>query len=208
MKPVNIGVLGLQGDIEEHESALRKAFNQLGQEGIATRVKTVRDAETVQGLIIPGGESTSIGLLAQNKQILETIQNRISKGLPTLGTCAGLIMLADRVHDRVLGEIKQPLIGGLDITVERNSFGRQRESFEADLSIPMLGQLDFPGIFIRSPVVQRVSSRVEVLSKLEDKIVAVKQDNMIGTCFHPELSGELRLHEYFIQLVSRNPLLA
>ena len=162
----------------------------------------------VQGLVVPGGESTAIGLLAQKKAILETIQNRIAKGLPTLGTCAGLIMLANRVYDRVVGETKQPLIGGLDIAVERNSFGRQRESFEADLSIPVLGETLFRGVFIRSPVVKQVGPSVDVLSRLGDRIVGVKQGNTFGTCFHPELSGDTRLHEYFIQLVSQSPLLA
>lgn len=193
--------------MEEHESALRLALQTQRVEGSVARIKTTADAEKVHGLVVPGGESTAIGLLAENEEILEAIRNRISKGLPTLGTCAGLIMLANRVQDRVVGETKQPLIGGLDVVVERNSFGRQRESFEADLSIPVLGGSPFRGVFIRSPVVKQISSTVDVLSKLGDRIVGVRQGNTVGTSFHPELAGDTRLHEYFIQLVSKSPLL-
>ncbi len=161
----------------------------------------------MHGLVIPGGESTAIGRLAENKGILQTLRGRIEKGLPTLGTCAGIIMLANEVYDRTVGETKQHLLGGLDVTVERNAFGRQRESFEANLSIPALGNDPFRGVFIRAPIVKQVSSKVEVLSKLEDRIVAVRQGNIVGTSFHPELSGDTRLHEYFVRTVTQNPLL-
>lgn len=116
-------------------------------------------------------------------------------------------MLAEEVHDRTMGETNQHLLGGLDVTVERNAFGRQRESFEANLSIPVLGSSPFRGVFIRSPIVKQVSPKVEVLSKLEDRIVAIKQGNIVGTSFHPELSGDNRLHEYFVRTVTANPLL-
>jgi len=119
-----------------------------------------------------------------------------------------MIMLANEAHDRTMGETKQQLLGGLDITVERNAFGRQRESFEANLSISALGNEPFRGVFIRAPIVKHVSSKVEVLSKLEDRIVAVKQENILGTSFHPELSGDTRLHEYFVRTVTQNPLIA
>ena len=119
-----------------------------------------------------------------------------------------MIMLANEAHDRTMGETKQQLLGGLNITVERNAFGRQRESFEANLSIPALGNEPFRGVFIRAPIVKQVSSKVEVLSKLEDRIVAVKQENILGTSFHPELSGDARLHEYFVRTVTQNPLIA
>jgi len=171
-------------------------------------VKTPSDAEKVHGLVVPGGESTTIGRLAESRGILQTLRERVEKGLPTLGTCAGMIMLANQVHDRTMGETKQQLLGGLDVTVERNAFGRQRESFEANLSIPALGNEPFRGVFIRAPIVKQVSSKVEVLSKLEDRIVAVKQENILGTSFHPELSGDTRLHEYFVRTVTQNPLIA
>ncbi len=179
----------------------------MGLDGRTTWVKTVEEAENVDGLIVPGGESTSIGRMAENKAILQTLQERVRKGLPTLGTCAGLIMLANRTYDRVVGETKQLLLGGLDVTVERNAFGRQKESFEADLSIPALGLERFRGVFIRSPVVKQMGPNVSSLSQIEGKIVAVRQGNVLGTSFHPELSGETRLHEYFVRLVSQSPLL-
>src|SRR5712691_2313378 len=180
----------------------------MGLDGTVTWIKAPSHAENVHGLVVPGGESTAIGRLAENKGILQTLRGRIEKGLPTLGTCAGIIMLANETYDRTLGETKQHLLGGLDVTVERNAFGRQRESFEANLSIPALGDEPFRGVFIRAPIVQQVSSKVEVLSKLEDKIVAVKQENIIGTSFHPELSGDTRLHEYFVRTVTQNPIIA
>ncbi len=161
----------------------------------------------MHGLVVPGGESTAIGRLAENKGILQTLRGRIEKGLPALGTCAGIIMLAEQVYDRTVGETKQHLLGGLNVTVERNAFGRQRESFEANLSIPALGTDPFRGVFIRAPIVKHVSSKVEVLSKLEDRIVAVRQGNIVGTSFHPELSGDTRLHEYFVRTVAQNPML-
>lgn len=207
MKTLDIGVLGVQGDIEEHESALKLAFKRMKLDGDVTWVKTTQQAENVHGLIVPGGESTAIGRLAENKAVLHTLQNKIEKGLPTFGTCAGLIMLANKAYDRIVEGTKQPLLGGLDITVERNAFGRQRESFEADLSIPALGQERFSGVFIRSPVVKQVGPKVEILSRFNEKIVAVRQGNILGTSFHPELSGDTRFHEYFIQLVSKSPLL-
>lgn len=207
MKTLDIGVLGVQGDIEEHESALKLAFKRMKLDGDVTWVKSTQQAENVHGLIVPGGESTAMGRLAENKAVLHTLQNKIEKGLPTFGTCAGLIMLANKAYDRIVEGTKQSLLGGLDITVERNAFGRQRESFEADLSIPALGQERFRGVFIRSPVVKQVGPKVEPLSRFNEKIVAVRQGNILGTSFHPELSGDTRFHEYFIQLVSKSPLL-
>ncbi len=206
MKTINIGILGVQGDIEEHESALRLAYQRMGLEGGVIWVKTPSQAESVHGLVVPGGESTAIGRLAENKTVLQTIQKRVENGLPTLGTCAGLIMLANRVYDRVVGETNQPLVGGLDIAVERNAFGRQRESFEADLSIPFLGQERFRGVFIRSPVVKQVGTNVEALSRLNEKIVAVRQGNILGASFHPELSGDTRFHEHLVRLAFQSPL--
>ncbi len=206
MKTLNIGILGLQGDIEEHQSALRRAYNKMGIEGSAACVRNASQIQNLHGLIIPGGESTAIGRLAQS-EILEPANARIKKGLPVMGTCAGLIMLADKVYDKIVGGTKQPLLGGIDATVERNAFGRQRESFEAELTIPILGSEPYRGVFIRSPVVKEVGSKVKVLSQLNENIVAVEQGNIIGSCFHPELSQDTRLHEHFIKLVSQNPLL-
>jgi len=207
LKKVNIGILGVQGDVEEHESALNLALHRTKLEAEITWVKTPSQSKKVQGLIIPGGESTSIGRITEPSTTLKTLRERIETGLPTLGTCAGLIMLANRVYDKAAGETNQLLLGGLDIVVERNAFGRQRESFEADLDIPLFGQEKFRGVFIRSPIVKRVGPRVETMSKLSETIVAVKQENIVGTSFHPELSGDSRLHEYFVRLVYQSPIL-
>ncbi len=200
MSDLRIGVLGLQGDIEEHVAATHAALSEKNLRGRITQVKVPSEIQDVDGLIISGGESTVIGsLLAYNKSA-EAIAARIGEGLPVLGTCAGLIVLSKKVYDRVVGETNQPLIGALDAVVERNFFGRQRESFEVDLDIPRLGEKSFHGVFIRSPSIRQAGQGVEVLSKLNDVIVAVKQGNIIGTAFHPELTRDSRIHQFFIEL--------
>jgi 5'-phosphate synthase pdxT subunit len=201
LNELTIGVLGLQGDIEEQLAATRLALDKKGLKGNVLLVKTVEGVEAVDGLIIPGGESTVMGGLSSLKQTLQTIQQRIHDGMPVLGTCAGLILLSKKVLDRVVGKTNQPLLGVMDVVVERNAFGRQRESFEADLDIPALGEKRFKGVFIRAPAVRETGPQVVVLSKLNDVIVAVQQHNMIGTAFHPELTGDTRLHEFFINAV-------
>jgi 5'-phosphate synthase pdxT subunit len=203
LKELNIGVLGLQGDIEEHVAATRLALEKMDLEGNVQLVKTAEGVGAVDGLIIPGGESTVMGGLSSPKQTLQTIQQRIHEGMPVLGTCAGLILLSRKVLDRVVGKTSQPLLGVMDIVIERNAFGRQRESFEADLDIPALGKKTFRGVFIRAPAIRETGPQVEVLSKLNKVTVAVQQQNMIGTAFHPELSGETRLHEFFINTIKQ-----
>jgi 5'-phosphate synthase pdxT subunit len=131
---------------------------------------------------------------------LPVIKKRISEGMPVLGTCAGMIMLSRRAFDRVIGDTKQKLLGNLDIVIERNAFGRQGDSFEADLDIGMLGNEAFKGVFIRAPAVSEVGKDVEVIAKFNNKVVAVKQNNIIGTSFHPELSGDSRMHRHFVQM--------
>jgi len=201
LKELNIGILGLQGDIEEHVAVTRLALKKMGLEGNVQLVKTGEGVGAVDGLIIPGGESTVMGGLSSPKQTLQTIQQRIHEGMPVLGTCAGLILLSRKVLDRVVGKTSQPLLGVMDIVIERNAFGRQRESFEADLDIPALGKKTFRGVFIRAPAIRETGPQVDVLSKLNKVTVAVQQQNMIGTAFHPELSGETRLHEFFINTI-------
>jgi 5'-phosphate synthase pdxT subunit len=203
MKP-NIGVLGFQGDIEEHVSATRVALRELDLKGKVTIVKNVEELKLIDGLIIPGGESTVMGRLANFNRTIEIISARARAGLPIFGTCSGLIMLARKVYDKVVGETDQPVLGILDATVERNAFGRQRESFESDLDIPILGKEKFRGIFIRAPVVKEVGPEVEVLSKLNESIVAVQQGTVLGTAFHPELTTDTRVHRYFIEMVMRS----
>ncbi|MBI3023354.1 MAG: pyridoxal 5'-phosphate synthase glutaminase subunit PdxT [Thaumarchaeota archaeon] len=197
-----VGVLGLQGDIEEHLAALDMARSRLGVEGESTLVKGLEDVKKIHALIIPGGESTVIGALSSIKGILPALRERIDNGLPTLGTCAGMIMLAKKAQDRVVGETNQTLIGALDITVERNSFGRQAESFEADLKLNLPGSGSFHGVFIRAPSVKSLGEGVEELARLDNNIVAVQQGRIIGTAFHPELSGSTLLHEYLIGLAN------
>lgn len=198
---VRVGVLGLQGDIEEHVAASEEALRKLGIDGSVAVVRTPDELREVDALIVPGGESTVIGGLSLFNKSLTVIKDKIRAGMPLLGTCAGMILLADRTYDRVVGETKQPSLGVLHVLVERNSFGRQRESFEAEVDMPVLGKDKLKGVFIRAPSVKEVAQGVETLAKLDGEIVAVRQGNIIGTCFHPELSGDTRLHEYFIKMI-------
>ncbi len=209
---ITIGIMALQGDVEENLNATREALRSLNIDGNAIQVKYPEHIAGVDGLIIPGGESTVIGTLAMLNGSLKVVRERISSGMPVMGTCAGMILLAKRVYDRVVGETRQQLLNILDVTVERNAFGRQIDSFEADLKIKVIGEQPFKGVFIRAPVIRETGNGVDVLARLDDsndssksknksKIVAVQQGNIIGTSFHPELSGDTRLHEYFIRLV-------
>ncbi len=199
---MSIGVLGLQGDIEENVAATKQALQELHTDnGYVSIVRYPEEIEKIDGLILPGGESTVQSTLVAIQRSLPVIKKRISEGMPVLGTCAGMIMLSRRAYDRVVGDTKHKLIGDLDIVVERNAFGRQNDSFEADLSLSMLGKDAFKGVFIRAPAVSSVGKDVEVVSKLNNKIVAVKQRNIIGTSFHPELSGDSRMHRHLINMV-------
>ena len=197
---IKVGVLGIQGDIEENILSISEALKNLNLQGTVESVRYSESIAELDGLILPGGESTVIGnLLSIQGNIFQTIKKKITEGMPVLGTCAGLIMLSKRTYDKVVGETKQKLFGVLDVVIERNAFGRQHESFEVDLDIPILGKELFRGIFIRSPIINNVGESVNILTKLDDKIVAVKQNNIIGTSFHPELSTDRRLHELFIK---------
>ena len=170
-------------------------------DGSVEMVRYPEEMEKIDGLILPGGESTVQSTLAAIQRALPVIKKRISEGMPVLGTCAGMIMLSKRAYDRTVGDTKQKLIGNLDIVIERNAFGRQNDSFEADLSISLLGKEAFNGVFIRAPAVSELGKDVEVVAKFNNRIVAVKQKNIIGTAFHPELSGDSRMHTYLINRV-------
>jgi len=198
---IRIGVLALQGDIEENLNAVKRALSTLSIDGDAIQVKYPEQIEHIDGIVIPGGESTVIGTLAALNGSLKLIRDRVSDGMPALGTCAGMIIMAKKAYDRVVGETRQKLLSLLDITVERNAFGRQIDSFEAHLSIPVIGKEPFKGVFIRAPIVKDHTDNVEVLASLQGKVVAVKQGNIIGTSFHPELADDLRLHTYFVDTV-------
>jgi 5'-phosphate synthase pdxT subunit len=199
-KSVTIGVLGFQGDIEENVAATRQALREMQVDGSVELVRYPEEVEKVDGLILPGGESTVQSTLAAIQRSLPVIKKRISEGMPVLGTCAGMIMLSRRAFDRVVGDTKQKLIGNLDIVIERNAFGRQGESFEADIAIGMLGKEAFKGVFIRAPAVTEVGKDIEVLAKLNSRVVAVRQKNIIGTSFHPELSGDSRMHKQLVKM--------
>jgi len=199
-KSITIGVLGFQGDIEENIAATKQAFREMQVEGSVELVRYPEEVEKVDGLILPGGESTVQSTLAAIQRSLPVIKKRISEGMPVMGTCAGMIMLSRRAFDRVVGDTKQKLMGNLDIVIERNAFGRQGDSFEVDLSINMLGKEAFKGVFIRAPAVSEVGKDVEVIAKLNSKVVAVRQKNIIGTAFHPELSGDSRMHKHLVKM--------
>ena len=199
-----IGVLALQGDFREHATCLKDA----GAVSVSL-VKTPQDLQTVDALVIPGGESTAMSKLAIAFEILEPIRKRITDGMPVYGSCAGLIMLASKIID---GRDDQQTFGGLDITVRRNAFGRQVDSFEADLHAPEIGSENVRAVFIRAPWVEEFSDNVEVLARIESgehkgAVVAVKQGNIVATSFHPELTNDLRFHKYFINLVNQTQTL-
>ncbi|MFM9918162.1 pyridoxal 5'-phosphate synthase glutaminase subunit PdxT [Lacisediminihabitans sp. H27-G8] len=188
-----VGVLALQGDFREHIAVLQS----LGAD--ARAIRRPEELALVGGLVIPGGESSVMDKLSRMFGLADPLKDAIRAGLPVYGTCAGLIMLADRVLDAIAG---QQSLGGFDISVRRNAFGSQRDSFETDLSIPVLGDPPVNAVFIRAPVVERVGESVVALATLEDgRVVAVEQGNLLGTSFHPEMTGDTRFHEYFLDRV-------
>jgi 5'-phosphate synthase pdxT subunit len=187
---MKIGVLALQGAFREHIEAMRK----LGVEAVEVRLP--EQLEGLDGLIIPGGESTAIGKLAVTYGLQEAIRRYAQAGKPVYGTCAGMILLS-----RTVG-YDQPLLGVMDVKVQRNAFGRQLDSFETDLDIPALGDEKFPAVFIRAPKIESVGEGVSVLATLPDGTpVAAQQGNMLVTAFHPELTDDLRFHRYFLALI-------
>jgi 5'-phosphate synthase pdxT subunit len=201
---ISVGVLGIQGDVEENKTVAEDALNHTNTKGDVKVVRYAEEIEKIDGLILPGGESTVITTLAAVQgAILHTIRRRIDEGMPVLGTCAGMIMLAKRAYDRIVGETKQQLLSKMDIVVERNAFGRQKDSFEAKINMQILGKNNnsFKGVFIRAPVVIEIGVDVDIIAKFNDRIVGVRQGNLMGTSFHPELSGDDRIHKQFIKTV-------
>ena len=200
---ITIGVLAIQGDVAENVLATQSALEQSNISGKVIEVKTPQDVQRIDGLILPGGESTMMGQLSLVNGSLKQIKEKISAGMPVFGICAGLIMLSKNASDRIVGKMDQPLLDMIDVTVERNSFGRQQESFEANISMDSLGISEFNGVFIRAPSISQLGTGVETISKFNDKVVAVKKDNILGTAFHPELTQDTSLHKYFVNMVSQ-----
>jgi pyridoxal 5'-phosphate synthase pdxT subunit len=187
--PPVIGVLAFQGDVREHLATLAEV-------GVSGRpVRTLAELDAVDGLIVPGGESTVIGKLARRYGLLEPLRERAREGLPMFGTCAGLIFMAREVDGP-----PQHLLGVLDVRVRRNAFGRQVASFEAELDVKGLDGGPVSAVFIRAPWVTELAPEVEVLAEIDGAVVAVRQGNLLGTAFHPELAGEERLHRLFAEL--------
>ncbi len=204
MSNLNIGILSIQGDVTENGASMKAALEELGQTGNLIKVKTPEQLSKLDGLIIPGGESTVIGQLSLINGLLKQVKEKIESGMPVFGICAGLILLSKNAEDRVVGNTDQPLLDLLDVKVERNSFGRQRDSFEAKVSLEPVNISSFHGVFIRAPSISNVGSDVEVLSKFNEKIVAVKQGNIIATAFHPELTTDISLHKYFVKIIQQS----
>jgi pyridoxal 5'-phosphate synthase pdxT subunit len=188
-RPV-VGVLAVQGAFVEHEAALEQA-GALGRQ-----VRTPEELHGIEGLVIPGGESTTFGLVAERSGLLTALREVVDSGLPVFGTCAGMIMLA-----RATTSGAQPLVGGLDIVVRRNAFGRQVRSFECDLSMPVLGEPPVPAVFIRAPWIEEAGSGVDILASVEGHGVAAECGPVLVTAFHPELTDDVRLHERFVAKV-------
>ncbi len=196
MSGPSIGVLALQGDVREHLGMVAAAG------ALASRVRRVDDLRQVDAIIVPGGESTTMHKLAVIFELFEPLRDAIRSGMPTFGTCAGMIMLADRIEG---GSSGQETFGGIDITVRRNAFGRQIDSFEADVEFEHLDDA-VHAVFIRAPWVEKVGNRTEVLARVrggaaDGRIVAVRQGHLLATSFHPEISGDDRVHRYFVDLV-------
>ena len=185
-----VGVLALQGDVVEHIAALERAGAR------AIPVKTRAQLESVDGLVIPGGESTTVMKLLARFDMAQPIVARVRAGMPLWGTCMGMIVAA---HD--VADLNQPTLDVLDITVRRNAFGRQNESAEVELSIPAIGDAPFPAIFIRAPWIERVGPSVELLAQRDGHGVMVRAGNVLGTSFHPELTLDTRIHAFFLKMV-------
>lgn len=189
---LRVGVLALQGDVREHLAALESA----GASGVA--VRRAVELAGLDGIVIPGGESTTIGRLLRVFGVLEPLREALASGLPTFGSCAGMILLATQILD---GRDDQPLLGGLDITVRRNAFGRQVDSFETEVDVQGVPGGPVHAVFIRAPVVERTGENVQVLAEVGGRSVAVRDSRRLATAFHPELSGDARMHAMFVQMV-------
>lgn len=192
---INVGVIAVQGDVSEHMGIVKRAMKENGIKGSAMPIRKSNEIEKVDALIIPGGESTAISRLLVKSNLLNRIVERGKEGLPIMGTCAGCVLLAKKVAGK---RIK--LLGLMNISVERNAFGRQRESFERDVDVYGF-ERPFHGIFIRAPIITHVHGDCKILAKTENKIVMAQQKNLMAIAFHPELTNDTRIHRAFLNLI-------
>ena len=204
MTECNVGILALQGDVTENFMATMAALHDAGIDATVSQVKTPDQISKLDGLIIPGGESTMMGQLSMVNGAMNALKELIDGGTPVFGICAGMILLSKNSKDRVMGSTEQPLLDMLDVEIERNSFGRQKDSFQAEISLDPIGISSFQGVFIRAPAILTSGSNVEVLSKFNEKIIAVKQGNILATSFHPELTQDVSLHKHFVEMIKES----
>ena len=204
MTECNVGILALQGDVTENFMATMAALHDAGMDATVSQVKTPDQISKLDGLIIPGGESTMMGQLSMVNGAMNALKEIIDGGTPVFGICAGMILLSKNSKDRVMGSTEQPLLDMLDVEIERNSFGRQKDSFQAEISLDPIGISSFQGVFIRAPAILTSGSNVEVLSKFNEKIIAVKQGNILATSFHPELTQDISLHKHFVEMIKES----
>jgi|TARA_B100000929_G_scaffold37010_1_gene26454 5'-phosphate synthase pdxT subunit len=200
----NVGILALQGDVTENFMATMAALHDAGMDATVSQVKTPDQISKLDGLIIPGGESTMMGQLSMVNGAMNALKEIIDGGTPVFGICAGMILLSKNSKDRVMGSTEQPLLDMLDVEIERNSFGRQKDSFQAEISLDPIGISSFQGVFIRAPAILTSGSNVEVLSKFNEKVIAVKQGNILATSFHPELTQDISLHKHFVEMIKES----
>ncbi len=191
---MKIGVIAMQGAFAEHI----KMFESLGVKAID--VRKPEDLKGVQGIVLPGGESTTVGMMMKKYGLIKPVIDIVKKGAPIFGTCAGLVLLSKKIEG---GIENQPILSLLDVTTLRNAYGRQVDSFETPLKVEILGDTPFLGVFIRAPFVKEVGKNVKVLAKFEGNIVAVQQGNILATAFHPELTKDARFHQYFLSLIEK-----
>jgi len=195
--------VALQGAVSEHVEVLNKAMKKIKINGNAVHVRNAKDLDDVSGLVIPGGESTTINRLMLTTGMHEKIIELAKKGLPILGTCAGNILLA-KEGDEQVKQTNTKLLGLMDMKVLRNAYGRQVDSFEVDVNIPEIGSKPFRAVFIRAPTIEKIWDDTKIWVKYQDKIIGTKKGNILALTFHPELSDDLRIHEYFLRIIQRN----
>lgn len=196
---MKIGVVAVQGAVSEHIEALERAFEDMGKKGTAVPIRRKDDLERIDGLIIPGGESTTISKLLGKFELFDGIRKRVEEGMPLMGTCAGCVALA-KEGDEEVRKTDTRLLELMDMTVKRNAFGRQKESFELDIEIEGFDK-PYRAVFIRAPVIAKIWGRCEPLAGLDAGIIMAKQENMVAAAFHPELTADSRIHRMFLEMV-------